>query len=402
MDPLTRDASLAFVSTSGTKGISLTARDQTPDSQVTPSLAKQEWGSKRIGSLDGIRAVSILFVVFGHAAATTSSPSARFLLSTFGDAEIGVSAFFVLSGYLITSLLLDEKTRTGAISLSGFYWRRAFRILPPFATLLVVLLILRGTHALTFLDSELLAAGLFIWNYAPWTASWWLGHTWSLSVEEQFYLCWPGTLRWLGRERAQRLALMLICCAPAVRVGTYLLFPALRGRIPIMAHTRVDTLMFGCWLALSRGRLDALEAFIKGRVRSSLPYLAIVVLALHTICGRRFGGRYALTLGFTLEGAALTAFLYSVLDDPTSYVARLLSLAPVTWLGRLSYSLYLWQQLFLTPANHTCLGRWPVNLFAAIVAAAMSYYAIEQPALEVGRRLRNRTPEGRASPKENG
>ncbi|MGH9888077.1 MAG: acyltransferase family protein, partial [bacterium] len=143
----------------------------------------------------------------------------------FGD--IGVRAFFVLSGFLITTLLLRERARDGTISLRGFYLRRALRIFPAFYAYLAVLIVLRAAGTIAPSNSDLAFAGTYTMNFHAERA-WQVGHLWSLSVEEQFYLAWPLTLIVLGTRRALILALAAIAVAPLVRMVTWVSWPALR------------------------------------------------------------------------------------------------------------------------------------------------------------------------------
>jgi peptidoglycan/LPS O-acetylase OafA/YrhL len=144
---------------------------------------------RRIPSLDGLRALSIALVLAGH-----SIPNAQwdwFLWKVFGNGDLGVSIFFVISGFLITSLLLKEHAEAGEISPSSFYLRRAFRILPPFYAFLVVLLALKRFGVLELSLRGWTEAVTFLRDYLS-ADDWWTIHIWSLSVEEQFYLLWPG------------------------------------------------------------------------------------------------------------------------------------------------------------------------------------------------------------------
>jgi len=140
---------------------------------------------KRIPSLDGLRALSILLVVIGHWAGTYGFPVA------LSYAFLGVRIFFVISGYLITTLLLQERSQTTTISLSEFYVRRAYRILPAATVFLATMLITRRQE-LTWYHAAM--AVLYLADFDP-TRPMFFGHLWSLSVEEQFYLLWPYILK---------------------------------------------------------------------------------------------------------------------------------------------------------------------------------------------------------------
>src|SRR5262249_19081408 len=129
----------------------------------------------------------------------------------------GVRVFFVISGYLITQLLLAEQAKTGAISLKGFYLRRAFRIFPASYTYVGLILIFNAVGWVALMPWDPTCALTYTVNYPP-ARAWPLGHLWSLSVEEQFYLGWPALLLLLGATRAPLLAAAVLAIAPAARV----------------------------------------------------------------------------------------------------------------------------------------------------------------------------------------
>lgn len=147
----------------------------------------------RIPSLDGLRAISIVMVLVAHASGTRLFPVPASAGNLLGLGEFGVHVFFVISGFLITGLLLDELARTNRVDLRRFYLRRALRIFPPYYTYLAVVFLLALAGALQLAPRDMAHGLTYTSNYYP-ARSWFLGHTWSLSVEEQFYLLWPAVL----------------------------------------------------------------------------------------------------------------------------------------------------------------------------------------------------------------
>jgi peptidoglycan/LPS O-acetylase OafA/YrhL len=337
---------------------------------AVPTKPRAE-NSARISMLDGIRALAISLVLCAHG---IESP----LADAMGS--LGVNLFFVLSGFLITSLLLKEHERTGRINLLAFYGRRVRRIFPAYYVYLAVIFI-ATVIGLTQVDVRAFIYDvLYLRNYSFGVpGDWWTGHSWTLCIEEQFYLIWPFLLVLGGKRFGWWFAGACIILAPAVRVLTYVRLPAYRDFIDVMLPTRIDMIMFGCALALAAVGTGGIVAKISQR---GLAY-AVAILAAAVIAGLfltvRFHGLYAFTIGYTVTGFACAAFLHYVVRYPTTLVAKLLSLSPVTWLGRISYSLYLWQQPFLTPGlNQTITGRFPFNLVTAVVIATASYYLIER------------------------
>ncbi len=347
--------------------------------------------SGRIPGLDGIRAIAILIVIVGHLSVRYKDNLARFgvFARALGSGGNGVDLFFVLSGFLITTLLMREYARSGRISLRGFYLRRAFRILPPFYVYLAVILLLnQGTNwHLPF--SAILRAGLFLYDYSALPHPWLVAHTWSLAVEEQFYIFWPLLLgfclsRW-GRRAAVLCALVLIGAAPAFRLyDYYFAIHRFMERDFMMLHTRVDHLMFGCLFALLSGTRAFEAAYRVGaRVWWIFPAWFFVLGNLAT---RRFGLDYRLLEGLSLNGLTMAAFIVYVTRTPETWLGRLLNWRPMAFVGVLSYSIYLWQQLFTTEENTSWTGRMPGMILCIAVVPAISYYLVEQPML----RLRDR------------
>jgi peptidoglycan/LPS O-acetylase OafA/YrhL len=328
----------------------------------------------RIPSLDGLRAFSIALVLAGH-----SIPNGQwnwFFWKVFGNGDLGVSIFFVISGFLITSLLLKEYNDTGEISPKHFYLRRAFRILPPFYAFLMVLLVLKGFGVLRLNLRGWTEAVTFLRDYL-FADDGWTMHIWSLSVEEQFYLLWPVCLALAGISRSKRVALTLICAAPLIRISCHLILPAFGWREQLMFHMRVDGLMMGCALAL----FDKQLAFKWNWVWPA----ALILFVLSPYLITRWHGYYLLPFGYTLDNLAIAYVLLYAVRNPRSRLGRILNNRFIAHIGVISYSLYLWQGLFLG------LWRLPWSIVAAFAAAEISWRLIERPAL----RLRDRVIEGR-------
>lgn len=321
--------------------------------------------SRRIPSLDGVRAVAIALVIVGHwseshltaGAAMSSTVSAQCIAGAF--AQLGVRVFFVLSGYLITRLLLDERARTSSISLTNFYKRRARRILP--AALCFTLATFGIFHRQLTLEHAL-AAVFFLANWDP-THPWFLGHLWSLSVEEQFYLLWPATLKkWGAHSKAVLCGVIL--CAPLSRVVCHLAHQ--HGRWDETLFLQADILAVGCMLAVleSEGKLPRVSRWAAG------------VMGLVVVSATAYTGflRFHLTPALLLVAwpglyVSIAGLLLRVMQAPP----RWLNTRPVIWLGSISYSLYLWQQLFAF-GKHSAFAP-----LGAVVLACASYYGVERP-----------------------
>ena len=354
----------------------------------------------RIPGLDGLRAFSILLVLSGHTWKGVPKGSTWLELARAFTAseELGVTTFLVLSGYLITTLLCREWDRSRSIRLSRFYARRMFRIFPPFYVYLgtIASLVVVGSILTTW--SDVCYAGSFLWNYRGlWRGatndhSWYVAHCWSLSLEEQFYLLWPPILLLLGVERASCAALAMIMAAPVIRVTTYFTFPPARGLIGMMLHTRGDAIMVGCLAAFwqNHATLERLLLRVDHWVWPLLAAVFLFVVSRGLFLQLR--GAYGITVGMTLNNCTVAFLLLWITRHPCSAFGRLLNARPVAHLGVLSYSLYLWQQLFLAPFGTTWMSIFPIRLGMCLLAAECSYWFVERPCLRLRDRVLTRAP----------
>lgn len=316
--------------------------------------------------LDGLRAVAVLVVMLGHS-------WERWL----PGGGVGVDLFFALSGYLITSLLIAEMQNRGAIDLPRFYGRRAVRLFPALLLMLAVVLLWARPPLFD------VAAALFYfgnWVRALGVSSLGsLGPTWSLSVEEQFYLVWPLVL--IGSWRLARLRGVLV----AALLGSALAW-VLRGLLwasPDRVYNGTDTRMDGLLLGAGLAVVLATErgTSIARRLVVWLVLPAAAVVALEALSREPSWWRY---LGVSASSAVIVAAL---LLYPASWAARLLTLRPLVYVGKISYGMYLWHYpvQFALVAWIPYWLRFPVVLLTTLAIASASFFAVERP---ISRRLR--------------
>ena len=343
--------------------------------------------NQRIKALDGIRAVAILLVLAGHLLGQYGMEGSSWWTEIVGNASLGVRLFFVLSGFLITSLLQTEFAQHGKISLGKFWARRSIRILPAFYVYLAVIAWLAYTNIFAVSGQQLTAAATYTWNYhalwisdAPAQGQWFLGHLWTLSLEEQFYLVWPLVLIGAGWKIAKHASWIIPLVLPVVRIACYYLFPNQRGYLGMMFHTAIDSILVGCAFALWREPIQAWLSQRKWITTLALGYVFLLAPVLSF-----YFRSYRITLGFGLEALCAGVLLLQLCAG--GKLSTLLSASPLVWLGRLSYSLYLWQQLFLTNYQPKPQGGFPLNLLCAFGAAVASYYLVEMPCLKLKRRF---------------
>jgi peptidoglycan/LPS O-acetylase OafA/YrhL len=342
---------------------------------------------RAIPSLDGLRALSVLAVILGH---SESKWLDRIPFNaSFRNGGQGVGVFFVISGFLITHLLLTELRRDGSINLKRFYIRRTFRIFPPFYAFLFVIAVLAYFRLVQVNAHAMLAAATYTWNYVPLQPVWILGHCWSLTLEEQFYLLWPTCIAYFSPRTNLKIAGGIILLSPFSRVITYFAWPSMRFHMAMMLHTHLDTIMTGALLALA---ID-LKMWVNARsfaLHPVAPTAALVFLTcIDTPANLRWKGMYLMTVGFSLENVAIAVILLYVVFRHESLLGKFTNLAPVRHLGVISYGLYLWQQLFT--GEHTVL--FPLNIVFIVACAELSFVLVERPSF----RFRDRVEEWVAS-----
>lgn len=357
-----------------------------------PSLSKPS-KTGYLPTLDGWRAIAILAVLFDHTSEYSLRQYPRLLAFTHTGPN-GVSLFFAISGFLICSRLLEEYRYVGHISLRGFYIRRACRILPPAMFYLGVIAILAVPGLIVVTPAEWWSSVFFFRNYLSpnWITRGWGGYTihyWSLAVEEQFYLFWPAALALLGKGRARWLALSLSLAVAGWRIWDlhYHWFNRLIPGLLFGSRTdvRLDALLLGCLAALILDDEATRAAFARGF--KSWMWLACVAayLAVQSIYFLRGARTYSI-----LESILLPLIVVGTVYRPQTTVARLLETRPLKWIGRLSYSLYLWQQLFLVPAagsRFLLLQKFPISLAMIVLCAWISYRFVERPLIRWGHKL---------------
>ncbi len=334
----------------------------------------------RIPSLDGLRAVAILAVLWSKAAHTPGHLTEKAVTRVADQGVVGVDLFFVISGFLITTLLMREESRTGQISLAGFYWRRALRILPAYFALLACLWGLSQLQYVRLQPVDWLTCLTYTVNFAP-VSAWDVGHIWSLSVEEHFYLVWPFLLTVIPRCNWLGVALIGMIVPPLLRVVALALVPEHSPALELWSWYRGDSIAWGCWLAIlagsapARTRLDRMCSFPMWWM------LPVLLLAVTMLLSR--STKFGLGPGFTLRAIACVWLVWGMARFPERGVAWLLNTRPFVTLGVLSYSLYLWHRLFLRPEAWQAWWSFPLNIGLLAIAATLSYLLVERPFLRL-------------------
>lgn len=320
-----------------------------------------------IPTLDGWRGIAILMVCITHLQeGLFRHHNVGFELRYLG--MHGVAIFFVLSGYLITSTLLARER----IDLKKFYLRRFFRLMPTAWLYLATIALFSHLTHLKVVGSDLWSSLFFFRNYSPATelnSSALTTHFWSLSIEEQFYLAWPPLLAWLGKRRALPVAVLLALACSVYRYTHWSLYTYQLSCV--RTEVRADGLLVGCILALLldvpayRQRIRKAGAAL---IWLTIPVFVWMIYAYHCLVPTT----ESIVIALILSGTAL---------NPGMPISRLLEWQHLRFLGIISYSVYVWQELFLVP-------HWGWIGVALLPATALaSWSLIERPGIRIGHRL---------------
>ncbi|GLY19188.1 hypothetical protein Kisp01_62020 [Kineosporia sp. NBRC 101677] len=336
-------------------------------------------------ALDGLRAIAVLAVMAFH-----TSPAAH-------GGFLGVDVFFVISGYLITALLLREWDRTGRIDLRSFYLRRALRLLPPLLFMLVVSLPVVLTLARDqFTLNPVVALASVLFYVANWANVWVNGgtgiwtHTWSLSIEEQFYLIWPVLLIAVLARRRKAPAAALAVLVGVVVVARWISAGNSESTLWLYYATtsHCDGLLLGALLAVLLQRREGLAGT---RVRSEVVAWAGVLGLAALFATSRI--EPSVTYQWRLPLAALFSALvvHHLVTQKDGPMVSLLSVRPLVVIGTLSYGLYLYHfPVFMTVQNRgfSHLVQHLLELSLTVALTVFSWFLVEKPAL----RLKDRLP----------
>jgi peptidoglycan/LPS O-acetylase OafA/YrhL len=357
-----------------------------PNWKEVPATGALNKVGRRIPSLDGLRAISILLVFVAHATGTRGFFSTAALVP-LGTA--GVQVFFIISGFLITTLLVSEWQSHGRISLPLFYARRSIRIFPASYAFIVAVSLFSLAGSLRLATADIWRAVTYTTNFWP-GHSWYFGHLWSLSVEEQFYLVWPFLFALSAPRRIHWAAIGLISIAVSFRLLDDLILSraGLSEIVSCWFVRRADGLAMGCLLAIIGPRLLRKQWY----VRMFHPIGSFAVLASVLPLGYferhvAFGGGFAVVA----TNAGVAFLIHRCVHRPDDILGLILNSRLFCFIGILSYSLYLWQQPFLNRESHSWFCAFPQNILLALAAALMSYYFVEKPFLNLRRRLRARS-----------
>jgi len=347
----------------------------------TSHIAHVNANSGRLPSLDGLRAASIALVLLGHLSGTHGF--ARLNLGVGDYAHLGVVIFFVISGFLITRLMLSEHARNDRVSLRLFYARRALRLFPASYAFIICISLLWVAGIVHLHARDIWHAVTYTVNYLP-GRSWQIGHLWSLSVEEQFYFIWPCTFVLLRPRRAGWAAAAAIMLGPVARSGAWLLLRGTPYYDLELFPTVADSLAMGCLLAMVSGWLEE-RSWYRQLFR---PAYSVGLVALILLINRYEDYTLVAVFGTSILNLGVAILIHRSVFCSHDWIGRILNWKPVAFVGVLSYSLYLWQQPFINRNSGAWINAFPQNLIFAVAAALCSYFLLEKTFLRLRSRLR--------------
>lgn len=353
--------------------------------------------NRTIKGFDGIRGLAVIAVVLTHLGVYTTLSDLNLLPKAFIpmiNGGAGVQAFFVLSGFLITTLLINEFNANGTISIRNFIFRRTYRIFPLYIFFLIVVTLLHvfGQNVTTW--KSLSYAYLYAYNFIPkWLYTNVLGHTWSLAVEEHFYIVWPTVFLLLfGKHRRALLGLTLTFIVSAPIVNLLLIKAGLATDYFVERWSFIagSSIAIGCLAAILIGS----EQTARQARRLAEPATSLVIGAL------LYANSFYLTSDSWLVQNAVSSYLRTIgiaigiswlYFNQVSRLVNLLELRPLKYIGVISYGIYMYQGLFLSTGPYRSVSQtWPpsqeIGLVLLLLSAPLSYHYFEKPFLRLKER----------------
>lgn len=325
-----------------------------------------------------------MIVLIGHSTFVSNCPKVFIFFQRYvAHMGVGVQIFFVISGFLITGLLLKEKIQNGSINVKNFYIRRAYRILPVAYLYLIVLTLLTATGVFFISSKDIFCSAIFTTNFLSAARSWFIGHMWSLSVEEQYYIIWPLILLFIPKK----YYLILI---PLVLYNTilkpYLYYHPHYSNLFLLQGflSSAPALIIGSLLAvgLFKGWFKHIHNFLIHPLTSLSLLFALLAYLPSSLL---IAGFYSVPFDYLVSSIFIAIFLYHIIHiAPDSWLYAILNNRGMNFIGILSYSIYIWQQPFF--ADRTFYGYninpwwalFPQNFVFIFAAALISYFTVEK------------------------
>lgn len=339
----------------------------------------------RLPGLDALRAFSIGWVVCFHLYLQGTPFLDGWIRHLVAHGADGVMIFFVLSGFLITWLLLEEAEESGTVDLRRFYGRRILRILPPALAYLAFASIAALITEVSVSPIDWVSCVLFFRNLG--TGHRWTGHFWSLSVEEQFYLAWPALFLFLPKRHRLAWVVGLVLFAPLWRHLVAVM--GWMGPLPLAPNRTdliYDNLLGGAALALAQRSTWFRGIFGGSHIFHWSLFFVATGCFLSDLPAALARWPSGMALAPTAKLVCVLVVIKLLVEGRCGWLQQACALRPVVWTGQISYSLYLWQQIFCIGKEGWWIQQLPWNVLASIICAAASFYLVERGS----QRLRDR------------
>jgi peptidoglycan/LPS O-acetylase OafA/YrhL len=352
-----------------------------------------------IKGFDGLRAISIIFVLLTHLGLPALLKKGSFAEQNYNlfSGSTGVMIFFVISGFLITTLLLKEKEKFGIINFKFFFIRRFLRLLPPLIVFFLTIWVLMYLNLIVPKYHTLLISFFYLYNFVPFefiVAE--LAHTWSLAVEEQFYLIWPFVIARLHAIKKMMwvaFSLIAICFVARILID----MPIVMNGKNYFLHdyTYITRWFIPAAMPIMIGSLTGMLLFVKQeyikQTLSGKPLFLFIALALFGIKILIPGISEYLVILLQPIGVAL--LLSWMCFNQEKWMVKVLDWKPIAFLGRISYGVYVFQGLFLLtgPGGTLAIQQFPINIILTLITAIASYYLLELPVMRLKGRFKPAT-----------
>ncbi|WJG10458.1 acyltransferase [Aliiglaciecola sp. LCG003] len=347
----------------------------------------------KIKGFNGIRALAALTVVFTHIGAYRflehHNYISRELIQSF-DGSAGVQAFFILSGFLITYLLVKEYHRTGTVSLYNFYLRRTLRIFPLYFLVVFLIGILHFFGSGVTNGESILFSIFYIYNFIPkeWYSSV-LGHTWSLAVEEHFYLIWPFVFITMAKYPSKLVKYLVMFIGISIISNIvlqsieYVRQSFFIGRFSFIAGANIA---YGCILAL------AISSSVRRKsVERILASSWLLILGLLLWQCALWLPKLQYLPSVYIRGVGLAICIAWIFLNQSSLLVRVLEFRPLNYLGEVSYGIYMYQGFYLATGPYRAAGQtWPISqeigLVLLVITVPISFHLFERPITKLKRK----------------
>ena len=338
-------------------------------------------------SLNGLRGLSIIAVLMGHVSSRNwifndleKIDFLRPFMSVIQDSQMGVNLFFIISGFLITSIIISEENNSEKVNLKNFFLKRIIRIFPVYFALLFVYYILQ-ILGIIFIPKESWITAVTYTKYFNWKVDWYTAHGWSLSIEEHFYLVWP-LIFYFFKSFRKKIIFFIIIIVPFIRYFSHKYHISGINNLTILY--RIDAIAFGCLIAFYKNYLiEKINTiyFITALIiilifEELLPHIGVFKLNNLMLSE---GHRHGLVINICLS----IVLIYSVFG-PKKITFKILNSKILSFIGTISYSIYIWQQPFLSDEDYW-INHLPQSIILVFVVSILSYYFIEKPFLKLKR-----------------